>query len=86
MAKTKNTELKRVNINLPNSIVEKVKDFADNLGINTTSAYIVLLNQALEQKDMMNNLPAMFSMISELQRIGNIQQLQQIQQLNNTEK
>ncbi len=72
MAKTKNIELKRVNINLPLSIIERVKDYADNLGINTTSAYIVLLNQALEQKDMMNNLPLMFGMFNELQKHDNI--------------
>lgn len=52
----KNTELTRVNINLPTNIVEKVKDYADNLGINTTSAYIVLLNQALEYKDSISYL------------------------------
>lgn len=71
MAKTKNTELKRVNINLPLSIIEKVKDYADSLGINSTSAYIVLLNQALEQKDMVNNLPLMFTMINELTTLEN---------------
>ena len=32
MAKQKNTELKRVNINLPLSTIEKVKDYADSLG------------------------------------------------------
>lgn len=81
MAKIKNTELKRVNINLPSSIIDKVKIYADNLGINTTSAYIVLLNQALEQKDMMNNLPLMFSMFNELKALENIKP-----QLDNTEK
>lgn len=80
MAKQKNTELKRVNINLPLSTIEKVKDYADSLGINTTSAYIVLLNQALEQKDIMNNLPLMFTMVNELQKLGNVKP-----QLDNTE-
>lgn len=80
MAKMKNNELTRVSINLPISIVEKVKDYADSLGINATSAYIVLLNQALEQKDMLNNLPLMFSMFND------IKNLDSIKQLNNTEK
>lgn len=75
MAKTKNIELKRVNINLPSGIIERVKDYADNLGINTTSAYIVLLNQALDQKDIMNSLPTMYTMINELQNLGNNKQL-----------
>ncbi len=78
MTKTKNIELKRVNINLPLSIVEKVKDYADSLGINTTSAYIVLLNQALEQKDMMNNLPLMFTMLNNLQNPEVLKQLNNI--------
>ena len=66
MAKTKtNIELKRVNINLPIHIIEKVKDYADNLGINTTSAYIVLINQALEQKDMLKQMPNLVSMYSD---------------------
>ena len=55
-------ELKRVNINLPITLIERVKDYADNLGLNTTSAYIVLLNQALDQKQSLNSLPAIIDM------------------------
>ncbi len=55
----KNVELKRVNINLPLSLVEKVKEFASSVGINTTSAYIVLLNQALDYKNTTDNIPLM---------------------------
>lgn len=55
-------ELKRVNINLPITLIERVKDYADNLGLNTTSAYIVLLNQALDQKQSLNSLPAILDM------------------------
>ena len=58
MAKTKsNIEFRRININIPLNLIERVKEYADNLGINITSAYIVLLNQALDQKDTMNYLP-----------------------------
>lgn len=70
MAKKKNIELVRVSINLPSSIVEKVKEYGDNLGINTTSAYIVLLNQALEQKDMLNQLPNIMTTISTMQKMS----------------
>lgn len=66
---TKN-EMQRVNINLPVHIVEKVKNYADTLGINYTSAYIVLLNQALEQKDTIGNLPTLVSMFEELKKIS----------------
>lgn len=69
MAKKNNTELIRVNINIPSNVVSRVKEYAENLGINTTSAYIVLLNQALDQKDIMNNLPLMFTMMNDLKSI-----------------
>lgn len=58
MAKEKNIELVRVNINLPTSLVNEVKEYADSIGINTTSAYIILLNQALEYKQSIQSLPA----------------------------
>ena len=57
MARSANKNLERVNMNLPSHIVERVKEYADDLGINVTSAYIVLLNQALEQKSTINQLP-----------------------------
>jgi len=63
-------ELTRVNMNLPTSIVERVKTYADDLGLNVTSAYIVLLNQALEQKDMVSKLPLMLSMMNDLKNIN----------------
>lgn len=70
MAKTRsNTEIKRVNINLPVHIIDGVKDYADTLGINTTSAYIVLLNQALQQKDLMNKLPIFMSVLDEVKKL-----------------
>lgn len=68
MAKKTNVELERVNINLPSNIVAKVKEYADGLGINYTSAYIILLNQALEQKAMLTNLPAMLAMFNDLKQ------------------
>lgn len=53
----KSVQLQRVNINLPSNLVERVKNYACSLGINTTSAYIVLLNEALDQKESVNSLP-----------------------------
>ena len=61
-------ELKRVNLNLPVQIVEKVNNYAHTLGINNTSAYIILLNQALEQKDVFSQIPAILSMYSDLKK------------------
>lgn len=49
MAKTKtNVELKRVNMNLPKSLVDKVEEYGYQVGINTTNAYIFLLYKGLE--------------------------------------
>lgn len=79
MAKTSNSELVRVNMNLPSNIVNQVKEYADNLGINVTSAYIILLNQALEQKNMIVQLPTLLNILSGLN--VSAQQLQDAQEL-----
>lgn len=71
MAKNNNLDLVRVGINLPSHIVKRVKEYADNLGINITSAYIVLLNQALEQKDAMQQLPLLYQAIGMAQELNN---------------
>lgn len=55
-------ELKRVNMNLPSDLVNKVVSYANKMGLNTTSSYIVLLNQALDQKDTIDNLPIMLEL------------------------
>lgn len=71
MAKEKNIELIRVNMNLPASIVNRVKDYAEKIGINTTSAYIVLLNQALDQKESIESLPIILNAIEEIKKYKN---------------
>lgn len=71
MAKNTNLDLVRVNVNLPNHIVQKVKEYADGLGINTTAASIVLLNQALEQKDAMQQLPLLYQAMGMAQELNN---------------
>lgn len=55
--KKKKIELKRVNMNLPADLVQKVVEYGESKGLNTTSAYIVLLNQALDQRNTYDNLP-----------------------------
>lgn len=82
MAKKDKVELTRVGMNLPVTIVEKVKEYADSLGLTVTSAYIVLLNQALEQKDMYKNLPLMFSAMNQIQQ----QELKNINDFESTMK
>ena len=50
---------------VPDYLVQRVEDYALSLGVNTTNAYIILLNQALDYKDTLNNLPALLDLISE---------------------
>lgn len=56
-------ELKRVNMNLPADLVQRVVAYGESKGLNTTSAYIVLLNQALDQKDTIDNMPLMMQFL-----------------------
>lgn len=49
-------------MNLPSDLVNKVVSYANKMGLNTTSAYIVLLNQVLDQKDTIDNLPIMLEL------------------------
>ena len=78
MAKIKsNIELKRVNINLPTDLVERVRKYADSLGVNTTSAYIYLLNQALDQKEQINALPVLVGMYNQVMSNPKLMELAQ---------
>lgn len=53
MAKVKtNVELKRVNMNLPKVLVDRVEEYGNQVGVNTTNAFIFLLYKGLE-----NNYP-----------------------------
>lgn len=60
--------LTRVNMNLPTSLVDKVKDYANSLGVNVTAAYIILLNTALEQNDALKDLPHLISLLNDLKK------------------
>lgn len=71
-------ELLRVNLNLPASVVEKVRDYADSVGINYTSAYIVLLNRGLEHIKAMDNLPVLTSLLNDMIKMqsANLKQIE----------
>lgn len=77
MAKS-NSNLVRVNMNLPKNTVDKVKEYADSIGVNITNAYIFLLNQALEQKSAMAQLPLMFSMINSITSLQSIEEIKKM--------
>lgn len=72
MAKEKSkVEFTRVNINLPNNLISRVKKYGDSLGINTTSAYIILLNNALDEKDTLAKIPEVIAVMNELKTMEN---------------
>ena len=56
-------------MNLPVDLVERVKAYAQKMCINTTSAYIVLLNQALKQDQTVEQLPAMLNLINQIKNL-----------------
>lgn len=70
-SKKSKVELTRVNINLPKNLVEKVKEYGESLGINTTSAYICLLNQALNQNSQISNMPLLLELLNAFKNIDN---------------
>ena len=71
--KKKKIELKRVNMNLPADLVQKVVEYGESKGLNTTSAYIVLLNQALDQRNAYDNFPLFIELMQKYPNILNEQ-------------
>lgn len=63
-------ELTRINMNLPVDLVEQVKKYASEFGINTTSAFTILVKNALEQQNMLREMPKLINTISELKDIA----------------
>lgn len=58
MTKTKrNTEVRRINANIPIKLANKVEEYANENMLNLTSAYITLLNQALNQYELLKAMP-----------------------------
>lgn len=60
-----NFKYTRVNINIPTTLVERVKAYADSLGMPYTQTYVLLLNQALNNASVIDQLPELISMIKE---------------------
>lgn len=71
MAQNEKRDITRVNMNLPTKIVLQVKEYASELGLPITQAYTVLLNQSLEQKDMLKNMPQILNSMANLKDIAN---------------
>lgn len=64
-------ELVRIGINLPVNLVNKVKEYAEETGLNITSAYISLLSQALRQNDAITQLPVLLAAMDEMKKLSN---------------
>lgn len=60
-----NFKYTRVNINIPTTLVERVKAYADSLGMPYTQTYVLLLNQALNNASVIEQLPELITMIKE---------------------
>ena len=67
----KKTKLVRIAMNFPEPLLNQVKEYGDSLGVNMTNAFIFLVNQALQQKDVFKNFPLMVSMLNELKQMNN---------------
>lgn len=58
MTKEKNTiEVKRINANIPIKLAKRVEEYANENMLNLTSAYITLLNQALNNYEISKAMP-----------------------------
>ena len=73
MAQLEKRDITRVNMNLPTQMVNKVKEYAEELGVPITQAYTVLINMALEQKDMIKLMPSLMKGITELKELSDSQ-------------
>lgn len=63
MTKSK-VELSRVNMNLPTSLVDRVKAYSLSRGVNLTSSYAMLLNIALTTTYLLDELPELLNLYS----------------------
>lgn len=66
MAKTKVVyELTRVNYRLPSKLVERVKRYSNDLGIPMTQGVVLLLTKALDNENILEQLPMLLELYKE---------------------
>lgn len=69
MPKLNDLQTKRVNINLPIKLIERVQEYSRDMGLPYTQGYTILLNQALQQQDnlkVMNNFNDAVKIVSKM--------------------
>lgn len=79
MAQIEKRDITRVNMNLPTQIVIRVKEYAEELGLPITQAYTVLINMALQQKDVISYMPALLKGVNDLKQLADEQKLNDIE-------
>lgn len=51
-----NKDLVRTNVNLPKSMRDRIDNYAEEIGINLTSAIIILLKTGLDNNDIIKSM------------------------------
>lgn len=64
MVKNQSIELRRANFNIPCDLYDKIYEYSQEMGINMTNAYIVLLNEALQYREILKQLPLLTDIYS----------------------
>lgn len=66
MAKTKVAyELTRVNYRLPSKLVERLKQYSNDLGVPMTQGLVLLLTKALDNETIIDQLPMIMELYEE---------------------
>jgi len=60
-------ELQRLNMNMPSDLMKQVDEYANRMNLNRTSAMILLVSTALEQKNAMSLMDELLDKLSVLE-------------------
>lgn len=60
-------ELQRLNMNMPVDLIQQVDEYAERMNINRTSAVIVLVSTALEQKNAMSVIDTLLDKLGDIE-------------------
>lgn len=69
MARSKQLDITRVNVNLPKSLVKKVKEYSKQLEIPITYAYTILLDRGIEHTNMIKEMPNLISALNDVTQL-----------------
>lgn len=61
-------ELKRLNINMPIDLVDRIDEYADKMCVNRSSAINVLVNLALDSQKAVNDLSQLLELVQGQQK------------------